>query len=175
MTVPSHATVLASCGLLIAVAGTLGAWLADPSARPSNRTAWVVASAQDGHRTRPLAPWTPEATPGTPQGRPGTTGPQEGAERVPGPCRVPQPWCALAACESGDGTPGSARWDYNGRSGYLGGVQFLPSTYSAYRLPGHPEHAWQATPAQQVEVARRVQAAQGWSAWPVCSRRVGLR
>jgi murein DD-endopeptidase MepM/ murein hydrolase activator NlpD len=78
-------------------------------------------------------------------------------------------WDALALCEAG------ARWSYDGSSGFDGGLQFHPATWSAYRLPDDPEHAYEATREQQISVARRVLAEQGWQAWPVCSRRLGLR
>jgi Transglycosylase-like domain len=82
---------------------------------------------------------------------------------------VPGIWDALALCEAG------ARWSYDGSSGFDGGLQFHRATWSAYRLPDDPEHAWEATREQQIAVARRVLAEQGWQAWPVCSRRLGLR
>ena len=78
-------------------------------------------------------------------------------------------WDALSLCEAG------GRWFYNGSSGFDGGLQFHPGTWSAYRLPGYPEFAWQADRLQQISVARRVLAEQGWQAWPVCSRKLGLR
>lgn len=78
-------------------------------------------------------------------------------------------WARLAACES-NGT-----WSYNGSVIFDGGLQFHPQTWSAFRLKGYPRYAWQATPAQQIRVARLVQREQGWRAWPVCSRRIGLR
>lgn len=82
---------------------------------------------------------------------------------------VPYPWNAVASCESG------GRWDYNGSSGFDGGLQFHPGTWTAYRLPSYPAYAYQASAYQQVQVAERVLAAQGWGAWPVCSRKLGLR
>jgi murein DD-endopeptidase MepM/ murein hydrolase activator NlpD len=78
-------------------------------------------------------------------------------------------WDVLSLCEAG------GRWTYNGSSGFDGGLQFHPATWSAYRLPGYAEFAWQATRVQQIAVGRRVLAEQGWQAWPVCSRRLGLR
>lgn len=78
-------------------------------------------------------------------------------------------WAALASCESGQ------NWSYNGGSGFDGGLQFHPGTWSAYRLPGYPAYAYQASAAQQVAVAERVLATQGWSAWPACSAKLGLR
>ncbi|MGH0053625.1 MAG: transglycosylase family protein, partial [Sphaerochaetaceae bacterium] len=40
---------------------------------------------------------------------------------------------------------------------------------------GYPEAAYQATREQQILVGERVQAAQGWKAWPACSLKIGLR
>lgn len=83
---------------------------------------------------------------------------------------VPEwPWGKLAACESG------RRWDYNGSSGFDGGLQFHPGTWSGYRPRGYPEFAYQATARQQVVVAELVLADQGWNAWPACSSKLGLR
>jgi hypothetical protein len=78
-------------------------------------------------------------------------------------------WARLAACES-NGT-----WAYNGRVAFDGGLQFHPQTWTSYRLRGYPRYAWQATPVQQIRVAKLVQREQGWRAWPACSRQIGLR
>lgn len=83
------------------------------------------------------------------------------------PAPVPEPWHSLAACES-DHT-----WDYDGL--HHGGLQFWPATWDAFRPDGFPDHAYDATPSQQVVVAERVLDVQGWKAWPVCSRKLGLR
>lgn len=94
-------------------------------------------------------------------------------------------WDRLADCESGDWDrngnpiPGSARWDYglsfsHGDS-FEGGPNFHPRTWEAFKDADMPGHAGQATRAQQIIVAERVLAAQGWRAWPVCSRMLGLR
>ncbi len=77
-------------------------------------------------------------------------------------------WYDLAQCESG------GRWDYNGSSGFDGGLQFHPSTWSRHKLSGYPQYAYQASPSQQIEVGKRVQRAQGWNAWPSCARKLGL-
>lgn len=78
-------------------------------------------------------------------------------------------WHRLAACESG------GRWDYDGPSGYDGGLQFHPSTWRAHAPAGYPAYAHQATAAQQIAVAERVLDDQGWRAWPRCARHLGLR
>ena len=78
-------------------------------------------------------------------------------------------WDRLAQCESG------GRWDYNGGSGYDGGLQFLPRTWTAYKPSGYPAYAWQASREQQIAVAVKVQSDQGWGAWPACTRKLGIR
>jgi Transglycosylase-like domain len=77
-------------------------------------------------------------------------------------------WQALAECESG------GDWGYNGSSGFDGGLQFLPSTWSSHAPPGYPAYAWQASPAQQIAVAELVLESSGWGAWPACSAMLGL-
>ena len=77
-------------------------------------------------------------------------------------------WYDLARCESG------GRWDYNGGSGYDGGLQFHPDTWRRWKPAGYPDYAWQASAEQQITVGKRLQAAAGWGAWPSCSRKLGL-
>ncbi|OLM28981.1 hypothetical protein Ae717Ps2_5905c [Pseudonocardia sp. Ae717_Ps2] len=72
----------------------------------------------------------------------------------------------LAQCESG------GDWSTNTGNGYGGGLQFSPSTWRAF---GGQGAAHEASRAEQIEVAKRVQAVQGWAAWPACSQRLGLR
>lgn len=77
-------------------------------------------------------------------------------------------WYDLAACESG------GRWDYNGSSGYDGGLQFHPETWSRNKPAGYPDYAWQATAGQQIEVGKIIQSRSGWGAWPSCAAKLGL-
>ncbi len=77
-------------------------------------------------------------------------------------------WYDLAQCESG------GRWDYNGSSGFDGGLQFHPGTWRSYKPSGYPEYAYQASPSQQIVVGQAVQRSQGWNAWPSCARKLGL-
>lgn len=87
--------------------------------------------------------------------------------------RVADVWDDLARCES------SGRWDIvrvvNERLSYYGGLQFHPRTWNAFRPQGFPDLASEATRTEQIQVAQRVLEAQGWGAWPACSRRLGLR
>ncbi|GHG49247.1 transglycosylase [Sinomonas cellulolyticus] len=74
-------------------------------------------------------------------------------------------WDALAQCES------SGNWAINTGNGFSGGLQFTPSTWAAYGGVGAPQNA---TRDQQIAVAERVLAGQGWGAWPACSAKLGL-
>ncbi len=74
-------------------------------------------------------------------------------------------WDALAQCES------SGNWAINTGNGYAGGLQFSPTTWAAY---GGTGSAADASREQQIAVAERVQASQGWGAWPSCSAKLGL-
>lgn len=76
-------------------------------------------------------------------------------------------WDRIAACESG------GNWHINTGNGYYGGLQFSASTWRAFGGHAYAQHAHQAGRAQQIAVATRVQATQGWGAWPVCSQRAG--
>lgn len=76
-------------------------------------------------------------------------------------------WDKVAKCES------SGNWSIN-TGLYDGGLQFLDSTWDAYKPAGYPASANQATKAQQIAVAEKVLAAQGDEAWPVCGDKAGL-
>ena len=77
-------------------------------------------------------------------------------------------WDKLAQCESG------GNWAINTGNGYYGGLQFSASTWRAYGGEQFAPYAHQATREQQIIVAERTLAAQGWGAWPACSARYGL-
>jgi nucleoid-associated protein YgaU len=74
-------------------------------------------------------------------------------------------WDALAQCESG------GNWATNTGNGFSGGLQFTPQTWAAFGGTGSPQSA---SRAQQIAVAEKVQASQGWGAWPACSAKLGL-
>ena len=75
-------------------------------------------------------------------------------------------WDRLAQCESG------GNWGINTGNGYSGGLQFAQGTWAAN---GGSGSAHNASRAEQIRVAERVRASQGWGAWPACSSRLGLR
>lgn len=77
-------------------------------------------------------------------------------------------WDAIAQCESG------GNWAANTGNGYYGGLQFSDPTWDGYGGEQYASTANHATREQQIEIAEKVLAGQGWNAWPTCSRRVGV-
>jgi resuscitation-promoting factor RpfA len=75
-------------------------------------------------------------------------------------------WERLAQCESG------GRWHINTGNGYYGGLQFSPRTWKAHGGQGSPH---KASKGQQIAVAEKILASQGWKAWPACSKKLGFR
>lgn len=74
------------------------------------------------------------------------------------------PWDEIAQCESG------GNWSTSTGNGYSGGLQFSPQTWRAH---GGKGSASGASREEQIAVAERVLASQGWGAWPSCSKKVG--
>ncbi|HEY8700735.1 MAG TPA: transglycosylase family protein [Arthrobacter sp.] len=74
-------------------------------------------------------------------------------------------WDSLAQCESG------GNWATNTGNGYTGGLQFSDSTWAAY---GGTGSAANASRDQQIAIAEKIQASQGWGAWPSCASQLGL-
>ncbi|PMC76256.1 MULTISPECIES: resuscitation-promoting factor [unclassified Brachybacterium] len=78
-------------------------------------------------------------------------------------------WDRLAQCESG------GNWSINTGNGYYGGLQFNRGTWLAYGGGQYAPTANLATREQQIAIAKKTQAAQGWGAWPACTARLGIR
>jgi nucleoid-associated protein YgaU len=76
-------------------------------------------------------------------------------------------WDHVAECESG------GNWHINTGNGYYGGLQFTQGTWANYGGGAYAPRADLATRGEQITIANKVQAAQGWGAWPVCSRYAG--
>ncbi len=74
-------------------------------------------------------------------------------------------WDRIAKCESG------GNWSINTGNGFYGGLQFTKSTWHAYGGSGMPNHA---SRNEQIRVAKKVQAGQGWGAWPGCTAKLGI-
>ena len=74
-------------------------------------------------------------------------------------------WDALAKCESG------GNWHINTGNGFYGGIQFTLQSWHAMGGTGRPD---QASRSEQILRAQKLQAVQGWGAWPVCSQKIGV-
>ena len=72
-------------------------------------------------------------------------------------------WDKLAQCESG------GNWATDTGNGYSGGLQFSPQTWEAFGGTDYAPKAAEATREQQMEVANKILAEQGWGAWPACT------
>ncbi len=75
-------------------------------------------------------------------------------------------WDRVAQCES------TGRWDVSTGNGYYGGVQFSRRSWRLVGGTGYPHHH---SRIEQIYRAELLLDIQGWGAWPVCSRRLGLR
>lgn len=78
-------------------------------------------------------------------------------------------WDRLAQCES------NGNWSTNTGNGFYGGLQFHPQTWAAHGGNQYAPNAHLASRGQEIAIAERVLASQGWSAWPACSSKMGLR
>lgn len=74
-------------------------------------------------------------------------------------------WDAIAACESG------GNWSTNTGNGFYGGLQFTSGSWVGAGGSAYAPRADLATKDQQIAVAEKLRAVQGWGAWPVCGRR----
>ena len=79
------------------------------------------------------------------------------------------PWGCVAKCESG------GDWHINTGNGHFGGLQFSQSTWEGFGGLKYAPRADLASRTEQIHIARKVVAVQGWGAWPHCSRRYGLK
>jgi hypothetical protein len=114
-----------------------------------------------GQRLRiPVAGTTPAPTTAAPRQRAAAPARHPGGT-VPGN----SVWDRLAQCESG------GNWHASGGA-FSGGLQFLPSTWRSVGGTGLPSEASRET---QIAMAERLLARSGWSQWPTCSRKLGLR
>lgn len=78
-------------------------------------------------------------------------------------------WDRLRECEAPDWAGG---WQANTGNGYYGGLQFSLQSWRAVGGTGYPH---QHSRHEQIIRGERLQAMQGWDAWPTCSKKLGLR
>ena len=88
----------------------------------------------------------------------------------PGAPHVPQGvWDSLAQCEA------TGNWAINTGNGYYGGLQFDLTTWERWGGTEYAPRPDLATREEQIAIAKKTQAAQGWGAWPTCTSKLGLR
>ena len=92
-------------------------------------------------------------------------GTKPAAKKVPEGSR----WDILAQCEA------SGNWAINTGNGFSGGLQFTPGTWLAFGGGKYAPQAWMASREEQIEIAEKVLAGQGWGAWPACTSKLGWR
>jgi nucleoid-associated protein YgaU len=68
-------------------------------------------------------------------------------------------WDSVAQCES------SGNWSINTGNGYYGGLQFSQSTWNAFGGQEYAARADLASREEQIAVAEKTLAGQGWGAW----------
>jgi resuscitation-promoting factor RpfA len=105
-------------------------------------------------------------TPAQASAMPTTAPPAAPAGAPVTPAATNGPWDRVAQCES------NGNWATNTGNGFYGGLQFTASTWRSFGGAGMPHLA---SRDEQIAVGTRVLAAQGWKAWPICSRKLGLR
>ena len=93
-----------------------------------------------------------------------TVGTKPGAPHVPYGV-----WDRLAQCES------TGNWAVNSGNGFYGGIQFDQNTWDRWGGQEYAPRADLATREEQIAVAQKTQAAQGWGAWPSCTSQLGMR
>lgn len=92
------------------------------------------------------------------------------SEIVAAPEPPPGVWDKLAQCEA------TGNWRAVSPGGrYRGGIQADAIFWARYGGLEFAPRADLASRAQQIIVAERGLAVQGWIAWPVCSRVIGVR
>ena len=77
-------------------------------------------------------------------------------------------WDQLVQCEA------TGNWAINTGNGFYGGLQFTQQTWEGFGGTQYAPRADLASREQQIAVAEKVQAAQGWGAWPACTSKMGL-
>lgn len=74
-------------------------------------------------------------------------------------------WDRVAKCESG------GRWGIDSGNGYYGGLQIAPGTWESYGGKKFGSNASKASKREQIKVAEKIRAGQGWGAWGSCGWR----
>ena len=71
---------------------------------------------------------------------------------------LPDKWRRIGMCET------QLNWQHS-NSSYEGAFGFAVGSWDAFKLPGYPDAAWQASPWQQYQVALAIYHRYGFSGW----------
>lgn len=80
----------------------------------------------------------------------------------------------IAVCETGGINGGVPLWTHS-NSSYQGALGFAISTWDGFAPDGFPSEAYLASPYQQMVVGEILIDHYGYTPWPACSIRLGLR
>lgn len=145
--------------------------IVDETTIPTFVTTTVVPTAPDVEPSTTAAPTTTTAKPTTTTtAKPTTTTAKPTTTTTAKPAPVlgdpayAGTWDALAECESG------SNWAANTGNGYYGGLQFSQASWENVGGSGLPHESSKST---QIDLGKRLQARQGWAAWPTCARQLG--
>lgn len=137
----------------VAPADQPGPVVEPPPAPPTTTTSTTTTSTTTTTKPKPKPAPRPASPPPPPAPVPAPSGDNAAA------------WLALGKCESGN-NPKSVG------PGFYGAFQFSPGTWRGLGYSGLPtDHSYEV----QLEAAKKLQAQRGWSPWPACSRKLGLR
>ena len=162
---PDRSTRRGSASASVAVDATIAeatVYVGDPT------TTTTVEDTTTTTTEKPAPTTTEKPAPPTTRPAPTTTVAPAAAPRSGPDPSSEATWDELARCESG-GNWAAVSEPRNGMQ-YYGGLQFSRSSWEAVGGPGLPSDAPKST---QIEMGRRLQARQGWGAWPSCSRKLG--
>lgn len=121
----------------------------------------LITQPAEAAQSAPARPAAAHAALGSPSGHPSGAAARAAQQ-------APSVWDDLAMCES------SGDWHINTGNSFYGGLQFWQPTWELFGGLKYAPRADLATRAQQITVAEAVLRVQGWTAWPVCSKRLGL-
>ncbi len=163
---PETTTVAAAAPLVHTLAGSRAIrFVPDEAALTTSSTSSTSSSSTTSSTAAPTTTTTVRRT--TTSTAPAAPAPAPApAPQANGDPNDPATWDRLAQCESG------GRWALNSGNGYYGGLQFSLSTWQNVGGTGYPHEHPRET---QIEMGKRLYNAQGWSAWPSCSRQLGYR
>ena len=140
-----------------------------PTPRPAAGTAAnsATSTARSAPSSIPTTATTAPNTTAKPSSRKRTaSGGNTAATPGPADSRM---WNALAECES------SGDWAIDTGNGLYGGLQIDRSTWLKYGGQAYAPLPSKATREQQILIAEKVRAAQGFSPWSSCASKLGLR